>query len=43
MIVPRGDEQILPGDRVIVIASPDSARAWSAHVRPQGASASTTS
>src|SRR3954465_14593458 len=28
MIVPRGDEQILPGDRVVVIASPDSARAW---------------
>ncbi|HYH90024.1 MAG TPA: Trk system potassium transporter TrkA [Solirubrobacteraceae bacterium] len=28
MIVPRGDQQILPGDRVIVIASPDSARAW---------------
>ena len=29
MIVPRGDEQILPGDRVVVIASPASARAWS--------------
>jgi trk system potassium uptake protein TrkA len=28
MIVPRGDEQILPGDRVVVIASPDAARAW---------------
>jgi trk system potassium uptake protein len=28
MIVPRGDEQILPGDRVVVIASPESARAW---------------
>src|SRR5215211_579582 len=28
MIVPRGDEQILPGDRVVVIASPQSARAW---------------
>src|SRR4051794_27958236 len=28
MIVPRGDEQILPGDRVVVIASPGSARAW---------------
>ena len=27
-VVPRGDEQILPGDRVVVIASPDSARAW---------------
>src|SRR5918997_2210526 len=28
MIVPRGDEQILPGDRVVVIGSPESARAW---------------
>jgi trk system potassium uptake protein TrkA len=28
MIIPRGDQQILPGDRVVVIASPDSARAW---------------
>jgi len=28
MIVPRGDSQILPGDRVVVIASPASARAW---------------
>jgi trk system potassium uptake protein len=29
MIVPRGEEQILPGDRIVVIASPASARAWS--------------
>ena len=28
MVVPRGDEQVLPGDRVIVIASPASAQAW---------------
>jgi trk system potassium uptake protein len=28
MVVPTGDQQVLPGDRVIVIASPDSARAW---------------
>ncbi|HEX6390832.1 MAG TPA: Trk system potassium transporter TrkA, partial [Solirubrobacteraceae bacterium] len=28
MIVPRGEEQILPGDRVVVIASPESARSW---------------
>jgi trk system potassium uptake protein TrkA len=28
MIVPRGEEQILPGDRVVVIAAPESARAW---------------
>src|SRR5215212_7818555 len=27
-IVPRVDERILPGDRVVVIASPASARAW---------------
>jgi trk system potassium uptake protein TrkA len=29
MIVPRGEESIMPGDRVIVIASPASAREWS--------------
>ncbi len=29
LIVPGGDQKILPGDRVVVIASPDSARAWS--------------
>jgi trk system potassium uptake protein TrkA len=28
MVVPKGDEQVLPGDRVVVIASPTSARAW---------------
>jgi trk system potassium uptake protein TrkA len=28
MVFPRGDEQILPADRVVVIASPDAARAW---------------
>jgi trk system potassium uptake protein TrkA len=28
MIVPRGDERILPGDRVVVIGSPASARSW---------------
>jgi trk system potassium uptake protein TrkA len=32
MIVPRGDEAIVPGDRVVVIASPASARAWSARI-----------
>jgi trk system potassium uptake protein len=32
MIVPRGDESIMPGDRVVVIASPASARAWSARI-----------
>jgi trk system potassium uptake protein TrkA len=29
MVFPRGDEQILPGDRVVVIASPESAHVWS--------------
>jgi trk system potassium uptake protein TrkA len=29
MVLPRGDEQILPADRVVVIASPESAHAWS--------------
>jgi trk/ktr system potassium uptake protein len=32
MIVPRGDETIRPGDRVVVIASPASARAWSTKI-----------
>jgi trk/ktr system potassium uptake protein len=27
-LVPRGDEAIDPGDRVVVIGSPDAARAW---------------
>ena len=43
MIVPRGDEMILPGDRVVVIGSPDAARAWSRVVSRRGASGSTTS
>jgi len=28
-IVPRGDESIEPGDRIVVIGSPEAARAWS--------------
>jgi trk system potassium uptake protein len=28
VLVPRGDESILPGDRIIVIGSPDAARGW---------------
>ncbi len=32
MIVPRGAEAIRPGDRVVVIASPAAARAWSAGI-----------
>jgi trk system potassium uptake protein TrkA len=34
MILPRGDEEILPGDRIVVIASPASARAWSRIMAP---------
>jgi trk system potassium uptake protein TrkA len=29
MIVPRGNESILPGDRIVVIGSPAAAREWS--------------
>jgi trk system potassium uptake protein len=29
MIVPRGVEEVRPGDRIVVIASPESARLWS--------------
>jgi trk system potassium uptake protein TrkA len=28
MLVPRGDQAITPGDRIIVIGSPDAAREW---------------
>jgi trk system potassium uptake protein TrkA len=28
MLVPRGNESILPGDRIVVIGSPDAAREW---------------
>jgi trk system potassium uptake protein len=28
VLVPRGNESILPGDRIIVIGSPDAAREW---------------
>ncbi|MGH3031996.1 MAG: TrkA C-terminal domain-containing protein, partial [Gaiellaceae bacterium] len=28
-IVPRGDQAIMPGDRVVVIGSPEAAKAWS--------------
>ncbi|MGH2952375.1 MAG: NAD-binding protein, partial [Solirubrobacterales bacterium] len=34
MLVPRGDESILPGDRIIVIGSPDAAREWSRIMSP---------
>jgi trk/ktr system potassium uptake protein len=29
MVVPHGGDALLPGDRVVVIAAPESARAWS--------------
>jgi trk system potassium uptake protein TrkA len=29
LIVPRGEERILPSDRIVVIGSPDSTRRWS--------------
>ena len=29
VLVPRGDEAILPGDRIVIIGSPSSAREWS--------------
>lgn len=29
MVFPRGEEEIRPGDRIVVIASPESARTWS--------------
>jgi trk system potassium uptake protein TrkA len=37
MILPRGDETIQPGDRVVVIGSPRAARAWSELLSPGGA------
>jgi trk system potassium uptake protein len=35
-ILPGGDEMILPGDRIVVIGSPQAARAWSALLWPEG-------
>jgi trk system potassium uptake protein TrkA len=36
MILPRGDESILPGDRVVIIGSPEAARRWSEILAPRG-------
>jgi trk system potassium uptake protein len=33
-VLPRGDETILPGDRIVVIGSPEAARAWSRLLAP---------
>ena len=34
IVVPRGEERILPGDRIVVIGSPAAARAWSELLTP---------
>lgn len=36
MILPRGDEEIRHGDRIVVIGSPAAARAWSTLLWPDG-------
>jgi trk system potassium uptake protein TrkA len=35
MLLPRGDERIAPGDRIVVIGSPDAAQTWSALLAPE--------
>jgi trk/ktr system potassium uptake protein len=35
MIVPRGDESILAGDRVVIIGSPEAAKSWSEILAPR--------
>jgi trk system potassium uptake protein TrkA len=35
IVVPRGEERILPGDRIVVIGSPAAARAWSELLTPR--------
>ena len=35
MILPRGDESILPGDRVVIIGSPEAAKKWSEMLAPR--------
>jgi trk system potassium uptake protein TrkA len=36
MILPGGDDEIRIGDRIVVIGSPDAAKAWSALLWPEG-------
>jgi trk system potassium uptake protein TrkA len=36
MIPPRGDQSIHPGDRIIIIGSPEAAREWSRILAPKG-------
>jgi trk system potassium uptake protein TrkA len=34
VVIPRGDEDIRPGDRIVVIGSPQAAQAWGALIAP---------
>ena len=34
VVIPRGDEQIQPGDRIVVIGSPHAAQLWGALIAP---------
>jgi len=34
VVIPRGDENIRPGDRIVIIGSPQSAQAWGALIAP---------
>ncbi len=34
VVIPRGDEDIRPGDRIVIIGSPQSAQAWGALIAP---------
>ena len=36
-VLPRGDEAIVPGDRIVVIGSPQAAQVWSTLLAPEGA------
>ena len=36
IVLPRGEETIEPGDRIIVIGSPEAAQAWSTIIAPAG-------
>ncbi len=38
MVLPGGDDAIRPGDRIVVMGSPEAAQAWSKLLAPKGAS-----
>jgi trk system potassium uptake protein len=38
MLLPRGDERILAGDRIVVIGSPEAAQTWSTLLAPEESS-----